>query len=158
MRRRAAVILAGVALCVGGSAIHPFGRVKGSSAEPLLNGASIDGVSLERLRESCGNCHSEQAQWPWYSYVAPASWLVEKDVSEARAHMDLSRWSRYSGEERIMLLTAIGAVMRTDAMPPKRYRVLHPEAALSGAERQALYEWAQGARAVERAKVALPGR
>ena len=28
------------------------------------------------LEESCFDCHSNQTEWPWYSHLAPASWLV----------------------------------------------------------------------------------
>ena len=26
------------------------------------------------LHRSCMDCHSNQTRWPWYSYVAPATW------------------------------------------------------------------------------------
>lgn len=143
MAARIGLALGVLAIAIGGAAIHPFGPVKQNSQAPLLGGAVIDGTSLERLQRACASCHSEQVQWPWYSYVAPTSWLIEKDVNEARAHLDLSSWPNYTAQDRITVLSAIGAVLRTNAMPPRRYRVVHPESALTEAERNALYEWAK---------------
>ena len=61
---------------------------------------------------------------------------------QARARMDLSRWSDYPAQDRITFLGAIRAAITTRAMPPRRYTALHPDAVLSDAERNALYEWA----------------
>ena len=65
--------------------IHPFGRVKKeNSARPLLQGVSIDATTRSIIGRSCRNCHSEATEWRWYSYIAPVSWLIERDVSRAR--------------------------------------------------------------------------
>jgi hypothetical protein len=133
-------------LSIGGGAIHPFGTVRQDAGVALLTGASIDAPNLERIQRSCANCHSDRVQWPWYGYVAPTSWLVEKDVHQARAQLNFSHWPAYATQERITLLSAIGAVLRTSAMPPQRYTALHRDAALSGNERQALYEWTKNER------------
>ena len=36
------------------------------------------------LMRSCGDCHSNQTRWPWYSHVAPFSWVITDDVNEGR--------------------------------------------------------------------------
>ena len=138
---RPTLVLAVLLLAVGGGAIHPFGTVKQDARAPLLSSAAIEAANLERIQRSCASCHSDRVQWPWYGYVAPTSWLVEKDVHQARAQLNLSHWPSYSAQERITLLSAIGAVLRTNAMPPQRYTALHRDAVLSDSERQALYEW-----------------
>jgi cytochrome c len=74
------------------------------------------------------------------------SWALEKDVDEARQHMDLSQWDRYSIEEKRDLLARIGAEIRSHQMPLSRYLLLHPEARLSEAEIQVIYEWTKGQR------------
>ena len=135
--------LAALAMAVAGGAIHPFGAVKSVSGAAVLDGAVVDAATLETIERSCGSCHSERTRWPWYSYAAPASWMLERDVSEARSRMNLSRWGGYSAQERETLLSAIGAVARTGEMPPRRYTLLHPEAELSSADRSRLYEWSR---------------
>lgn len=83
--------------------------------------------------QACGNCHSNETTWPWYSHVAPASWLVQRDVDEAREHFNVSDWARpkQDGDEA-------AEMVREDEMPPWFYRPLHPEAELSEAERERL--------------------
>ena len=77
--------------------VHPSGPVKAKrSTEPLLAGAEIDPAVKAMLAKSCQKCHSENTDWPFYSYIAPMSRLVEGDVSQARTQMNLSRWSDYS--------------------------------------------------------------
>ena len=141
MPRRPTLAFGVFLLAIGGGAIHPFGTVKRDTGAPVLTSAAIDAENLARIQRSCASCHSDRVQWPWYGYVAPASWLVEKDVHEARGHLNFSHWPGYTAQERITLLSAIGAVLRTNAMPPRRYTALHGDAALSASEREALYEW-----------------
>jgi hypothetical protein len=132
-------VIVAIAIALAGSAIHPFGPVKTANAP--MDGPPMDAESAAIIARACANCHTERVTWPWYGYVAPVSWLLEKDVSEARSHMNLSRWGRYSQSETEVLLSAIGAAVRTGEMPPARYQVLHPEAKLSPAEREHLYQW-----------------
>jgi hypothetical protein len=47
------------------------------------------------MGRSCMDCHSNKTAWPWYSYVAPVSWLVESDVRRGKDRMNLSDWERY---------------------------------------------------------------
>jgi Haem-binding domain len=106
--------------------VHPNGPVKATqSTEPLLAGAEIDPAVKATIENSCQSCHSEKTDWPFYSYIAPMSWLVEGDVSQARAHMNLSRWGDYSLEEKEQLLGSIGAAVRSGKMPPARYTAIH---------------------------------
>jgi hypothetical protein len=49
-----------------------------------------------------------KTEWPWYSYIAPMSWLVEGDVSKARSHMNLSHWNEYTGEKQQEILARVG--------------------------------------------------
>jgi len=41
-------------------------------------------------RRACMDCHSDETRWLWYSYVAPASWLIYYDVQRGRSEMNLS--------------------------------------------------------------------
>lgn len=119
-------------------------RVK--SLKPLLAGASVDSIVLAVVERSCRSCHSERTEWPWYSYVAPISWLVESDVAQARNRMNLSHWDEYTIEKRQELLGRIGAAIRSRQMPPVRYTLIHPGAKLSPIERDQLYQWSHAER------------
>ena len=72
-------------------------------------------------------------QYPWYSYVAPASWLVNKDINEARSKMNFSEWDLVQREA----MAAPEQIEKGD-MPLWFYIPLHPEARLSAEEKAAL--------------------
>ena len=82
---------------------------------------------------ACKDCHSHETTWPWYSSVAPVSWLVRWDVSEGRSHLDVSDWNEreHHGDEAAKLV-------RQGKMPPWYYLLAHPEARLSDPDRGAL--------------------
>ena len=123
--------------------VHPFGdpRQVVPGGGQILAGAEIPTTIREIVERKCVNCHSEAVEWPIYSRIAPVSWLLEHDVTEARAHMNLSRWASYGGDEKLSLLTKLGAEVRSGEMPPGRYTIIHRDAALTQSEQDVLYEW-----------------
>jgi len=138
--------LAVLAFTAVGSVVHPFGDLRQQNENALLEGAVLDPETLHILQRSCANYHSERVEWPWYSHVAPASWMIESDVNVARSRFNLSRWPAYSAQEREIILSAIGAAAKTNIMPPRRYTLIHQDAALSESDRARLYEWSRAAR------------
>jgi hypothetical protein len=144
-KRFGSILLSAAALlAVGSVLVHPFGAVKAQrSDKPLLLDSSFDPQVVRTIEKSCQNCHSEKTEWPWYSYVAPMSWMIENDVQRGRSHMNLSRWNGYNPEEQQEVLLRMSILVRSRAMPLPRYLVLHPEAKLSDAEIAYLYQWAR---------------
>lgn len=133
---------AGTVAAVAGSLIQPFGAaaVSGTS-QAIFREARIDPETLMLVQRACQNCHSQKTEWPWYSHVAPVSWLLTRDVQQARSHMNLSQWQDYSTGDRLRLLSEIGSAVRNSEMPVQRYLLLHPEARLTESERQRIYRW-----------------
>jgi hypothetical protein len=143
------VIALGIAAIAagGGSLIHPFGPLgTPESNQTIFREAQIDPETLAIVQRACQNCHSQQTVWPWYSHVAPVSWMIAHDVQQARSHMNLSRWQDYSTDQRLLLLSAIGSAVRNREMPLQRYLLLHPEARLTGTEREQIYRWTRAER------------
>jgi heme-binding protein len=135
-------LIAAAVIAIGGSLIHPFGTAgTPGNNEAILREAQIDPETLALFERACQNCHSERTEWPWYSHVAPISWLLTRDVQQARLRMNLSRWQDYSSSDRLSLLSGIGGAVRNRKMPVQRYLLLHPEARLTEKERQQIYEW-----------------
>ena len=93
------------------------------------------------FERSCYDCHSHATRWPWYAWVAPVSWLVAHDVSDAREHLNFSTWGRYDAEERAENLEEIAEVLEEGEMPPWFYLPLHPDARLSDADLAAVRAW-----------------
>jgi hypothetical protein len=97
------------------------------------------------LSRSCDDCHSNRTVWPWYSEVAPISWGVISDVSDGRSHMDFSEWGTYPAYKRKDLLNDVCKMVTQHDMPLVTYALLHPNARLSEADRQAICRWTKQA-------------
>jgi Haem-binding domain len=114
---------------------------------PLLPGAQIDPALLALLRRSCADCHSDTTRYPWYSYVAPVSWLIASDVSDGRRHLNLSRWNEYPVVRRMRSLSEIANQVKDGDMPLIQYTLIHRDARLKPAEVNAIFQWTQAERA-----------
>lgn len=84
--------------------------------------------AMAAIDRSCGDCHSNETTWPWYSSVAPVSWLIAHDVNEGRAELNFSEWGNYSPEKRAKLLKKSCEEAREGEMPLAIYTWLHPAA------------------------------
>jgi hypothetical protein len=93
------------------------------------------------FERSCYDCHSHETRWPWYAWVAPASWLLAHDVREAREHLNFSTWGRYEAKERAEKLEEIAEVLEEGEMPPWFYLPLHPGARLGEEEIAKVRGW-----------------
>jgi hypothetical protein len=98
------------------------------------------------LERACYDCHSNESKWPWYGYVAPASWLVAYDIEEAREHMNFSTWNRYDREEQLDLVEEVWEEVEEGEMPPFFYTPLHSHANLDANDRAVLRAWAEASR------------
>ncbi len=109
MRRRAIAALT-VAAVMGLGYVHPFGNPRAEPAKglgTLLQGANIPADAKAVLVTKCADCHSSETRWPVYARVAPGSWLIERDIVEARKKMDLSRWEEMPAEKQEVLTAKI---------------------------------------------------
>ena len=104
------------------------------------------------------DCHSNQTVWPWYSYVAPVSWLIERDVRRGRDHLNLSEWQQYTFQQKEKLLADIATVVKNGEMPLRQYTLVHRQARLSNADADMLYNWARAERRKLRATSQLSVR
>ena len=95
----------------------------------------------EILARACADCHSDRTAWPWYSHLAPASWLVADHVDEGRRRLNFSDWSRYDPSEYADILRHICHEARAGTMPLDSYTLLHPRARLSPRDVQSLCDW-----------------
>jgi mono/diheme cytochrome c family protein len=129
--RLAALALIGLAFLIQ---LIPYGRDH-TNPEAKREPAWDDPATRELFFRTCRDCHSNETQWPWYSSVAPASWLVQRDVEEGRSHFNVSEWGRAKnhGDEA-------AKEVRDGEMPPWFYLPAHPEARLTETERKELVE------------------
>lgn len=102
------------------------------------------------LDRSCQDCHSNTTRWPWYSNVAPMSWLVIDHVNEGRTNLNLSEWGRYDNRRAANKLEEMCEEVKIGAMPMPSYTIIHWSAKLSPEDIKTLCDWT----IAERARIA----
>jgi cytochrome c len=127
--------------------VHPFGNPCVEPAEglgTLLQGAKMPANAKAVLVQKCADCHSSETRWPVYARIAPGSWLIERDIVEARKKMDLSRWEQMPADQQEVLAAKIVQEAKSGDMPPLQYRLLHWDAKLSKGDVQTLSTLGKG--------------
>jgi hypothetical protein len=128
-----------IGLIVGGILIQflPYGH---EHTNPAVTGEPQWDSQQTRdlVMRACADCHSNQTTWPWYSNIAPVSWLIQHDVEEGRSRLNFTEWNQPQRETE----DAARQVQR-GAMPQWYYTLLHPTANLTADEKQALIKGLQ---------------
>jgi hypothetical protein len=129
----ASIIIAGIVLFLLIQLI-PYGHQHANPA--VLGEPTWDSLQTRELaKRACFDCHSNETTWPWYSNIAPMSWLVQRDVDEGRQRLNFSEWGKGRMETR-----EITGKIREGEMPPFYYILMHPNAALSSTEKEILIQ------------------
>lgn len=106
----------------------------------LMNVLVPDSVS-RILKSACYDCHSNETKYPWYAYVAPVSWLTNRDTRLGRTNLNFSEWESQSKMDKATLLGEIADEIEGSNMPMPIYVLMHPEAELSFHDRELLVKW-----------------
>jgi Haem-binding domain len=133
-RRRRTLLRAGLGLLAVAAVLQlvPYGRAHDNP--PVTQDAPWpNGRARELATAACYDCHSNRTRWPPQSFVAPFSWLLTRDVEQGRDELNFSTWDSGDGEA-----DDDADAVAEGSMPPRRYLLVHPGAALSEAERQVL--------------------
>jgi hypothetical protein len=112
----------------------PYGR--GYNDPPVKAEPKWDSPKTRELFfRACGDCHSNETVRPWYSLIAPITWLIQRDIDKGRAALNVSEWGRPEGNSG-----DVAAVVQNGLMPPTRYTTLRPSAKLADSEKQAFVQ------------------
>ncbi len=112
----------------------PFGHTH--TNPPVTGEPAWDSAQTRALiHKACFDCHSNESVWPWYSNVAPVSWLVQRDVNGGRSHLNFSEWNLPQKHAK-----DVAQQVKQGDMPPWFYLPMHPDARLTGPEKQALID------------------
>lgn len=110
--------------------------------QSLFSNAQVPPEVATLIRSACFDCHSNETRWPFYSNIAPVSWLVAMDVTQGRKHMNFSEWGSYANKKRALKLDRMQDEVTEGGMPLPKYLLLHPDARLSDADRKRIADWA----------------
>jgi hypothetical protein len=94
------------------------------------------------LHVACYDCHSYETKWPWDSHISPASWLIVSDVNDGRQRLNFSEWPHDHPDWAAKRLGRVSEALDYKEMPPAKYTLMHRDARLTEAQRQALIKWA----------------
>lgn len=130
----------GILLVLAILLLAQFVRVERANP-PVRADIHTDKEIANLLRTACYNCHSNETIWPWYANVAPASWLVASDVSEARRNLNFSEWENYDADTQSRKLKEIAEEIEEGAMPPWYYSMIHRRSRLNAEESAQILSW-----------------
>ena len=141
------VLLAGIAFVV----VAQFIPVTGANppvdpTQTVFARMTVPAEVAGILTRACQDCHSHNTKWPWYSRIAPVSWLVVNDVNEGRRELNFSEWGRYNARRQDRKLKEICEQVERGKMPMPIYTVMHPQAKLTASDQKAICEWSAAAR------------
>ena len=138
-----------------GAALVMLAIASAARSRPAPPGAGVDPSAslnprtpvpapvMSTLRRACFDCHSDETRWPWYAAVPVASHLIDRDVTEARSQLNLSRWTQYNPFDRADMLDKMCQLASSGTMPPWQYRIMHRQARLSATDVATLCGWTQ---------------
>ena len=132
------------ALFAGAQFVRPA-RVNPPAAagQSIEESARVPPEVAEVLNRSCMDCHSNRTNWPWYSNVAPASWVVADHVNHGRRHLNFSEWASYDRREAEDKLKMVCKFSKAGWMPLDSYTLIHRNSRLRPGDAAKLCEWAQ---------------
>lgn len=95
---------------------------------------------LDILKTSCYDCHSNEVNWPWYSKIAPFSWVISEHVNNGRLALNFSNWEKYTQKEKERKMKDIYRTVYA-VMPLESYTWLHKNAILNKKEKIIIRSW-----------------
>jgi hypothetical protein len=145
MTRRAGILGGVLGLLFAGLQVVPVERTN----PPVESDVAAPPPVHTVLRRACYDCHSNETAWPWYSHVAPVSWLVTQDVQEGRGRLNFSTWNRLDAKRQVETRRKAWEEIAKGDMPLWFYTPLHSGARLSLEDKAILREWLEAARGAE---------
>ncbi len=134
MKKTYLYLVFGAIILLGLIQLVPFGRDHTNppvTSEPKWSSPQARAI----VKEHCFQCHSNESEWPWYSNIAPASWLISMDVIEAREHFNFSEWD--TNPEKVDEMTE---AVEKGEMPPIQYWLFHPGSKMDTRQKQELIQ------------------
>lgn len=93
------------------------------------------------LRTSCYDCHSNNTNYPWYSNIQPARFLMESHIKKGKENLNFNEWGNYSDRKQNNKLDRIAKQIKFDEMPLTSYTLIHKNATLSATQKKEVLHW-----------------
>ena len=116
-------------------------RVIKKNPNDFLANTKMPAHVASMFEHSCYACHSNETKYPWYAHVAPASWLLSRDVKEGREHLNFSNWTQMNKLQQVAALSDIANEVASGDMPFFLYPIMHKDARMTQADRKEMVNW-----------------
>jgi len=93
------------------------------------------------IKTSCYDCHSHESKYPWYTNVAPISWVMGNHINEGREHLNFSTWATYPEAKALHKLEEFYEEVEEGEMPLSSYTLIHKEAVLTNEQTKLMVDW-----------------
>lgn len=93
------------------------------------------------LKNACYDCHSNHTRYPWYTYIQPVGWWIQRHITKGREELNFSEIGRWKAEDQADLLRHSAKMLHKEVMPLGSYLKMHPEARLSPEQKAQLVDW-----------------
>lgn len=93
------------------------------------------------LRTSCYDCHSNNTNYPWYSYIQPVRSLMENHIKDGKKDLNFNEFGNYSTRKQGSKLEAISKQIKSNEMPLSSYTLIHKNAILSTTQKEEIINW-----------------
>ena len=93
------------------------------------------------LRTSCYDCHSNNTYYPWYSYIQPARFFMERHIKEGKEELNFNEFGNYSKRRQNSKLKAISKEIESNEMPLSSYTLIHKNAILTASQKKEVLDW-----------------
>lgn len=104
---------------------------------------SVPSNVLSILKRACFDCHSNNTNYPWYSYIQPVAWWLDHHIQEGKEELNFSEFASYSPKKADHKLEEMIEMVEDEEMPLESYTYVHKDATLSDSEKELLINWAK---------------
>ena len=118
-------------------------EVTKDNPDDLIKTANVPSEVADILRKACYDCHSNETVYPWYSHIAPVSFLVKRDTEEGREELNFSYWNKLKKSKKAKALDEIAEEVQEGEMPMGIYTNIHRDAKLTEKEKEVLINWTE---------------
>ncbi len=136
--------------------IQFFRPEKNVSAGPFPNDIStvypVPQNISSMFEHACNDCHSNNTRYPWYAEIQPVAWWLNDHVIEGKEELNFNEFATYRASKQYKKLDEIGEMVQKGEMPLKSYTLIHADARLSDADKQAIMDWANSTREIMQSK------
>jgi len=93
------------------------------------------------LSTYCYDYHSNNTNYPLYSYIQPARFFMEEHIKEGKKDLNFNEFGKYSKRKHENKLEAIIKQIKSDEMPLASYTLIHRNSILTPTQKEEIINW-----------------